>query len=171
MALDQFLAEVVPVRQKLYRFAYRLLDNEADAEDITQDALLKVWDMGERMYELQNMEAWCMRITRNLALDKIRSRKRRKVEELDRVQQWPAAGQQNPHDAAALNDVMKKVHKAIDALPEKYRTVLQLRDIDGLSYQDIAYVLDIQLSEVKVNLQRARKTVRLKLQNIEAHGL
>lgn len=171
MSLEKFLAEVVPVRQKLYRFAYRLLDNEEDAEDITQDALLKVWDMRERMYELQNMEAWCMRVTRNLALDKIRARQYRRAEDLDQVQEWPAARQHNPHDAAELNDVMKEVHKAIHALPEKYRTVLQLRDIDGLSYQEIAYVLELQLSEVKVNLQRARKTIRLKLQNMEGYGL
>jgi RNA polymerase sigma-70 factor (ECF subfamily) len=67
MSLDRFLSQVVPVRQKLYRFAFRLLGNEEDAQDITQDAMMKVWDMQEKMAELQNMEAWCMRITRNTA--------------------------------------------------------------------------------------------------------
>ena len=64
MSLDLFLNQVVPVRQKLFRFAYRLLGNEEDAQDITQDALMKVWSQQEKMPELQNMEAWCMRITR-----------------------------------------------------------------------------------------------------------
>ena len=66
---------------------------------------------------------------------------------------------------------MGKVHLAINALPEKYRTILQLRDIDGLSYQEIADVLEIDMNDVKVNLHRARKSVREKLQNLQVYGL
>ena len=171
MSLERFLSQVVPVRQKLYRFAFRLLGNEEDAQDITQDALMKVWGMQEKMAELQNMEAWCMRITRNLALDKIKSRKYRMSDDLDRAGELPAAQQQNPHAVAEQNDVMEKVHVAIHALPEKYRTILQLRDIDGHSYQEIADILDIDMNEVKVNLHRARKAVREKLQNLQVYGL
>ncbi|NLR77623.1 RNA polymerase sigma factor [Chitinophaga eiseniae] len=171
MSLERFLTQVVPVRQKLYRFAFRLLGNEEDAQDITQDALMKVWGMQEKMAELQNMEAWCMRITRNLALDKIKSRKYRLSDDLDRAGEVPAIHQQSPHAAAEQNDVMGKVHVAINALPEKYRTILQLRDIDGLSYQEIADVLDIDMNDVKVNLHRARKSVREKLQNLQVYGL
>ncbi len=171
MSLDRFLTEVVPVRQKLYRFAFRLLGNEEDAQDIIQDALMKVWGMQEKMAELQNMEAWCMRITRNLALDKIKSRKYRVADELDRAGELPALHQQNPHAVTEQNDVMEKVHVAINALPEKYRTILQLRDIDGHSYQEIADILDIDMNDVKVNLHRARKTVREKLQNLQVYGL
>lgn len=171
MSLDRFLTEVVPVRPKLYRFAFRLLGNEEDAQDIIQDALMKVWGMQEKMAELQNMEAWCMRITRNLALDKIKSRKYRVADELDRAGELPALHQQNPHTVTEQNDVMEKVHVAINALPEKYRTILQLRDIDGHSYQEIADILDIDMNDVKVNLHRARKTVREKLQNLQVYGL
>lgn len=171
MSLDRFLSQVVPVRQKLYRFAFRLLGNEEDAQDITQDALMKVWGMQEKMAELQNMEAWCMRITRNLALDKIKSRKYRMSDELDRAGELPAMQQKSPHAVAEQNDVMEKVHVAINALPEKYRTILQLRDIDGHSYQEIADILDIDMNDVKVNLHRARKTVREKLQNLQVYGL
>ncbi|MEZ2445993.1 RNA polymerase sigma factor (sigma-70 family) [Chitinophaga sp. W3I9] len=171
MSLDRFLTQVVPVRPKLYRFAFRLLGNEEDAQDITQDALMKVWDMQEKMAELQNMEAWCMRITRNLALDKIKARKYRMSDELDRAGELPATQQKSPHAVTEQNDVMEKVHVAINALPEKYRTILQLRDIDGHSYQEIADILDIDMNDVKVNLHRARKTVREKLQNLQVYGL
>lgn len=171
MSLDRFLTQVVPVRQKLYRFAFRLLGNEEDAQDITQDALMKVWGMQEKMAELQNMEAWCMRITRNLALDKIKARKYRMSDELDRAGELPATHQKSPHAVTEQNDVMEKVHVAINALPEKYRTILQLRDIDGHSYQEIADILDIDMNDVKVNLHRARKTVREKLQNLQVYGL
>lgn len=171
MSLTIFLSQVVPVRQKLYRFAYRLLENEEDAMDITQDALMKVWQQQERMTDLQNMEAWCMRIVRNLALDKLKARKYRRSEELDRAGDVPVQHQLNPHAAAEQQDVMNRVHRIIAALPEKYRTIIQLRDIDGYSYQEIAEILAIELSEVKINLHRARKTVREQLQKLQVYGV
>lgn len=170
MSLDLFLNQVVPVRQKLFRFAYRLLGNEEDAQDITQDALMKVWSQQEKMPELQNMEAWCMRITRNLALDKIKSKKYRLADELDRAGEVPS-GQHSPHAMAEKNDVMVKVRRIIHELPEKYRTIIQLRDMDGYSYQEIADILELDMNDVKVNLHRARKAVREKLQNIQVYGL
>ncbi|HVI43328.1 MAG TPA: RNA polymerase sigma factor [Chitinophaga sp.] len=171
MSLELFLTQVIPVRQKLYRFAFRLLGNEEDAQDITQDALMKVWSMPEKMKELQNMEAWCMRITRNLALDKIKSKKYRMADELDRAGEMPALQQHSPHAVAEQNDVMQKVRRVIGSLPEKYQTIIQLRDIDGYAYQEIADILELDMNEVKVNLHRARKMVREKLQNLQVYGV
>lgn len=169
MSLDRFLTQVVPVRQKLYRLAYRLVGNAEDAQDITQDTLMKVWDMQEKMAEVENMEAWCMRITRNLALDKIKYGKYRIAEGLDGID--IALPQKNPHVLAEEKDVLEKVNSAIQALPEKYRTLLQLRDIEGHTYQEIADIMESSINEVKVNLHRARKTVREKLQNLQDYGL
>ena len=171
MSLAIFLSQVVPVRQKLYRFAYRLLENEEDAMDVTQDTLMKVWQQQERMSDLQNMEAWCMRIVRNLALDKLKARRYRRSEDLDTANELPAIQQENPHTAAEQQDVMNRVHRIIAALPEKYRTIIQLRDIDGYSYQEIADILVIELSEVKTNLHRARKAVREQLQKLQVYGV
>lgn len=161
----------MPVKQKLYRFAFRLLGNEEDAKDITQDALMKVWHQKERMHELNNLEAWCMRITRNLALDKMKSMKYRRADDIDKAYDVPAAQQPDPQQSAEKRDVMKKVHSVINGLPEKYRSLVQLRDIDGFSYQEIADILDITLDEVKVNLHRARKTVREQLKNMQVYGI
>lgn len=171
MSLELFHSQVLPIRPKLFRFAFRLLNNEEDAKDIIQDALLKVWHQQERMPELQNMEAWCMRIVRNLALDKLKARAYRNTEGLDRAGEMQAVQQQSPHLAAEQQDVMGRVHRIISALPEKYRTIIQLRDMDGFSYQEICDILDLTLSEVKINLHRARKTVREQLQNLHVYGL
>ena len=171
MSLAIFETQVIPVRQKLYRFAYHLLGNEEDARDITQDAMVKVWQQKERMTELQNMEAWCMRIVRNLALDRLKSKKYRRSEELDKVVDMAVTQQDNPHEAAAKQDVMNSVHRIMRALPEKYRTIMQLRDIDGHTYQEIADILEIDLSDVKVNLHRARKSVREQLQKLQVYGV
>jgi RNA polymerase sigma-70 factor (ECF subfamily) len=73
--------------------------------------------------------------------------------------------------AAERQDTMKRVHTSIAELPEKYRTIIQLRDIDGHTYQEIADILAIELSEVKVNLHRARKAVREKLQKLHVYGV
>ncbi len=170
MSHDLFISQVMPVKPKLLRFAYRLLGNEEDAKDIIQDALLKVWHHKERMNDLQNLEAWCMRITRNLALDRLKSKKFRQADELDNVRELPSATR-NPHATMEQSDTMKKVHQVIQALPEKYRTIIQLRDMDGYTYQEIADILEVEMSEVKVNLHRARKTVREQLQNMHVYGL
>ncbi|GAA0565541.1 RNA polymerase sigma factor [Chitinophaga japonensis] len=171
MSLELFHSQVIPIRPKLFRFAYRLLNNEEDAKDIIQDALLKVWHQQERMTELQNPEAWCMRIVRNLALDRLKSKKYRLTEGLEKVDGIQSGHQPSPHLAAEQHDVMSRVHRIINALPEKYRTAIQLRDMDGFSYQEIADVLEITLSEVKINLHRARKAVREQLQNLHVYGL
>ncbi|SFD52716.1 RNA polymerase sigma-70 factor, ECF subfamily [Chitinophaga sp. CF118] len=171
MSLSRFLSQVVPIRQKLYRFAYHLLGNEEDARDITQDVMMKVWQQQERMAELENMEAWCMRIVRNLSLDKMKARKYRRSEDLDKAGEVAAVHQQSPHMAVERQDVMNRVHTTIAELPEKYRTIIQLRDIDGHTYQEIGEILSIELSEVKVNLHRARKAVREKLQKLNVYGV
>ncbi|MBO9154339.1 RNA polymerase sigma factor [Chitinophaga sp. GCM10012297] len=170
MSSESFISLIMPFREKLYRFALRLLGNEEDAKDIIQDAFVKVWNNKDKMGELQNLEAWCMRITRNLALDKIKSRKYRVTDDLERAGEVPAA-HHSPHQSAEKSDLMRRVHGAIRGLPEKYRTILQLRDIDGLSYQEIGEVLEIELGEVKVNLHRARKQVREQLQNLHVYGI
>jgi RNA polymerase sigma factor (sigma-70 family) len=171
MSLSRFLSQVVPIRQKLYRFAYHLLGDVEDAMDITQDVMVKVWQQQEKMGELENMEAWCMRITRNLSLDKIKSKSYRRSEDLDKAGELPAGRQENPDVAAEHQDTMKRVHSTIAELPEKYRTIIQLRDIEGHSYQEIAEILEIDLGEVKVNLHRARKAVREKLQKLNVYGV
>jgi RNA polymerase sigma factor (sigma-70 family) len=171
MSLSRFLSQVVPIRQKLYRFAYHLLGNEEDARDIIQDVMVKVWQQQNRMAELDNMEAWCMTIVRNLSLDRMKSRKYRRSEDLDRAGEVAAVHQQSPHMAAERQDTMNRVHSTIAELPEKYRTIIQLRDIDGHSYQEIADILAIELGDVKVNLHRARKAVREKLQKLHVYGV
>jgi RNA polymerase sigma-70 factor (ECF subfamily) len=171
MSVELFHSQVIPIRPKLFRFAFRLLNNEEDAKDIIQDALLKVWHQQERMKDLQNLEAWCMRIVRNLALDKLKSKKHRTTEGLEKAGEMQALHQQSPHLAAEQHDVMGRVHRIINGLPEKYRTIIQLRDMDGFSYQEIGDILELTLSEVKINLHRARKTVREQLQNMHVYGL
>ena len=165
MDLETFHKLIFPVKSKLFRFAYRYLGDEEDARDLVQEVFLKVWKGTD---EVNNWEAWCMRITRNLALDKLRSKKRSLTSSFEDGFDVPQGGK-NVLEKTELMESMKHVAHFIQALPEKQRNVIHLRDIEGYSYQEIASVLEMELGQVKINLFRARKAVREKLLKINAY--
>jgi RNA polymerase sigma factor (sigma-70 family) len=170
MDLEAFENRVLPVKNKLFRFALRFLGNEEEAKDIVQEVFIRVWNGKEQMDEVQNWEAWCMRITRNLSLDRIRliSRKQtRPIEEtFDLHHEAPS-----PYESTEIGESMQKITRMIAALPEKQRQVIHLRDVEGYSYQEICEILELDMNQVKVNLFRARTAVREKLTKIDAYGL
>jgi len=170
MNLETFQNLVFPVKNKLYRFAYRLLGSSEDAQDVVQEVFIKVWNGREQLGEVQNMEAWCMRITKNLSLDRLRQTQRRPTDSIDKV-----INIQNetlsPHETTELSESMKRIGELMAGLPEKQRQVMHLRDIEDYSYQEICEILEIDMSQVKVNLFRARNAVRERLQKINAYGL
>src|SRR5258708_5596234 len=83
MDLEAFQNRVMPAKNKLFRFAWRLLENEEEAKDVVQEVLIRVWNGREQMDSVQNWEAWCMRITKNLSLDRIRSRQRKLTDPIE----------------------------------------------------------------------------------------
>jgi len=170
MNLEAFHNRVLPAKNKLFRFACRLLDNEEEAKDVVQEVLIKVWNGRERMDEVQNWEAWCMRIAKNLSLDRIRSRQRKSTDPIE--EGFDIRNETlSPHETTELSESMQRINQLIAALPEKQRQVIHLRDIEGYSYNEICEILDLDMSQVKVNLFRARNSVREKLVKIYAYGL
>jgi len=170
MSLEAFETRVLPAKNKLYRFALRLMGNEEEAKDIVQDVMIKVWKRRDSLINLNNTEAWCMQITRNLCYDKLKSKAyQTSVSMPDNLQ--VIDNRETPEDETEKSDTMKQIHQFISALPDKQKLVIQLRDIEGLSYKEISDALEIDLNHVKVNLFRARQTVRENLININAYGL
>ena len=167
--LTDFHQRVLPVRDKLYRFAHRLLGSSEEAEDVVQEVLIKVWNKGQDMQEYLNMEAWCMRLTKNLSLDKIRTRKIQ-VAPTEAEQAWDFR-EVCPEHLLEIKEQLEEVHAVIASLPEKQKMVIQLRDIEGYSYQEISQILEIPMNQVKVNLHRARKQVKQQLIEKEHYGL
>lgn len=162
---------VLPVKDKLYRFAFSFMKDADEAQDIVQEVLIKVWNGREKIEELENMEAWCMRITRNMALDRLKSKQYKNTDSL--ADDFDISGGENhtPHQAVETNDMMTKINRLISSLPSKQQQVIQLRDIEGYSYKEIGDIMQIDMNQVKVNLFRARKTVKDNLTNINAYGL
>lgn len=170
MNLESFQSRVMPAKNKLFRFALRFLGNEEEAKDVVQEVLIRVWKGREHMNEVQNWEAWCMRITKNLSLDRIKAMARKQthpIEEGYSVHQ----GTLSPHESTELHESMNRISQFIAALPEKQRQVIHLRDIEGYSYNEICEILELDMNQVKVNLFRARNAVREKLTKINAYGL
>ncbi|MFZ6011512.1 MAG: RNA polymerase sigma factor [Bacteroidota bacterium] len=170
MNLESFQNRVLPAKNKLFRFALKFLGNEEEAKDVVQEVLIKVWNGREQMEQVQNWEAWCMRITKNLSLDRIRSLTRKQtqpIEETFDVRQEALT----PHESTEVHESMQRITQMIAALPEKQRQVMHLRDVEGYSYNEICEILELDMNQVKVNLFRARNSVREKLMKINAYGL
>jgi len=170
MDFDGFERQVLPVKNKLYRFAFRLLGSSDEAKDIVQEVLIRVWNGREQLATIENVEAWCMRITKNLSLDRLRAKQRKPTDTLEQTSTI-VEGSLTPYESAEISESMQRINLLIASLPEKQRQVMHLRDIEGYSYNEICEILELDMNQVKVNLFRARNAVREKFVKINAYGL
>lgn len=164
-----FRDDILPLKDKLFRVALRITFDRAEAEDIVQETLIKVWNKRQEWSQLESVEAYCLTLTKNLAID-MRERKDSQTVELtadhDRLQNEP-----NPHEVLEQKERLRIVHQLIEQLPEKQRKIMQLRDLEEKSYQDIALALDISEEQVKINLFRARQKVKQGYLKTQMYGL
>lgn len=151
-----FRTTVLPLSDKLYRLALRITMNKAEAEDVVQDTLLKVWERRDEWEQINNLEAFAIATCRNRALDIVK-RAGRKTESLDEMAHF---SNQTPHEQLVENEEISLVRRLMDDLPEVQRTIMLLRDIEGKTYQEIAQMLDISETQVKVYLHRARTKIK-----------
>ena len=167
-----FRTDVLPLKNELYRLALRITLNPADAEDVVQETMMKVWNRREQWEQIESMEAFCLTICRNLALDKTRkmtdNEQSLDTEEHDTPDRSYTA---DPEEQAIQQDRIRLVRQIIDGLPEKQRSVMQLRDFEGKSYKEIAAILEISEEQVKINIYRARQTIKQKYIQADKYGL
>lgn len=167
-----FKADVLPLKDLLFRVALRITLNHAEAEDVVQETMIKVWNRREQWDQIENMEAFTTTICRNLALDRMKRMDNQSLsltaDEHDAPDISAAA---NPEQQAVARDRIELVRQLIDKLPEKQRTCMQLRDIEGKPYKEIATVMGITEQQVKVNIFRARQTIKKQFQQTEQYGL
>jgi len=166
-----FQADVLPLKNELFRLALRITLNRAEAEDVVQETMMKVWSRREQWEQLESIEAFCLTICRNLSLDKIR-RMDNQTGSLEPGQD-PAdySYGANPLQQAEQKDRVAIVRRLINQLPEKQRTAMQLRDIEGKSYKEIANIMDISEEQVKISIFRARQTIKKEFKQQEEYGL
>ncbi|MEZ4988007.1 MAG: sigma-70 family RNA polymerase sigma factor [Saprospiraceae bacterium] len=165
----EFSKQIWPFKDQLFRFALRLVNDRDDAEDVVQEVMIKLWKQGQELLKVQNMEAWCMKLTRNQALDRLKSGYTK------RKTTWPqdlALTEQGnePDKQLETADTLAYIRQLMEALPENHRSVIHLRDVEGMSYQEIADVLDMTMPQVKTNLFRARNTLKSQLIKHSEYG-
>ena len=140
-----------PVRDRMYRYAMTLLGDRDEAMDAVQDVSGKLWRMGPAMEKVKNPEAFAMRSVRNFCIDRLRCRKSVSREMFPEIAYTA--------EADKWADV-QLVRMAIGKLPEKQRTVVHLKDIEGFGTDEIAAVLGIQENQTRMILSRARKALK-----------
>ncbi len=157
-----FLNDILPLKNKLYRTALRITLNTQEAQDIVQNTLVKVWSRRDSCDEIRSIEAFAFTICRNLSLDYIK-RKQHQTLPLDQANDLPIAATDDPFERLTQQENLTQIRQIIDSLPERQRTCMQLRDIEGLPYKEIAAILSITEDQVKINIFRARKAVKDKI--------
>ncbi|HLF62929.1 MAG TPA: sigma-70 family RNA polymerase sigma factor [Saprospiraceae bacterium] len=156
-------------KNRLYRFALRIVKDSLLAEDVVQEVHVKCWQNRDSVEAMANPGAWMMRVTKNLCIDKIRSR--HSTTDLDAVSYNVHSHDPVPDSAAEMGDLMQVLRETMETLPPKQKLVFHLREIEGMQYKEISEILNITVDEVKINLFRARQKVKDKLISIENYGL
>lgn len=156
-----FRRDLLPLKNKLFRVALRITLDRPEAEDVVEDVLVKVWEQRHStdVQRIANLEAYCLTMTRNLALDRA-DRKEAQHISLDELETDRADSAPRPDQIIEAADRLQWVRELFQQLPEKQRTIMQLRDIEEHSYQEVAEIMQISESDVKVTLFRARQAFK-----------
>lgn len=163
-----FRNDILPLKDKLFRLALRITLNSAEAEDVVQETMIRVWNKRDEWKQLESIEAYCLTITRNLAIDRS---ERKDANHAELTPHNEKADLATPYSNLVDKEQLSLISSLIDALPEKQRTIMQLRDVEGKSYKEIATVLNLTEEQVKVNLFRARQKVKQRYLDIDGYGL
>ncbi len=148
--------DILPLKNIMYRLALRITLNSQEAEDIVQDVIIKLWKMREQLEGVDNLEAYTLRMVRNLALD----RQRMKVNQTENIDGMDFFSSSSVEASIETEERISNIRQAMERLPEKQRIAMQLRDFESRSYKEIADIMEITEEQVKVNIFRARQAVR-----------
>lgn len=151
--------DILPLKNVMYRLALRITLNSQEAEDVVQDVIVKVWGMRDQMDAVTNLEAYIMRMTRNIALD----RQKLKANNTESIEGIDLASENSIEKNIEKEERLQSIRDVMSQLPEKQRTAMQLRDFEGRNYKDIAQVMDVTEDQVKVYIFRARQFVKTRL--------
>ncbi len=134
--------------------------------------MIKVWNRRDQWDQIDSIEAFCLTICRNLALDKMKRMDNQNQSLIEGEHDAPDNSYtSNPEEQAMQQDRIALIRRLINSLPEKQRSVMQLRDVEGKSYKEIAKIMAISEDQVKVNIFRARQAIRQKYLETEEYGL
>ena len=159
----QAMEEIVgQYENQVYNIAYGMLGSPEDAQDITQDVFVSVWEKIGQFRFRSKFSTWLYRIAKNVSLNEKSRRTSRKTDvvEIDDSQAWVPVDHQTPEDEILASEQQQILHKALGQLKESYRIILVLREMEELSYEDLSAVLGCSIGRVKSRLYEARMQLR-----------
>ena len=164
MPASLFKQLLLPLYPRLQRVALRMLGNVEDAEDMVQEVYMKLWGKREELPDVQNMEVFCVALTKNMCIDRLR------LAEVDRVDvdDVPLSFAAADDVASQLErqDAVEQVKLIIETLPEKQQQVITLRDIRDCTFEEIEEQTGLTAVNVRALLSRARKTIRERFKRV-----
>lgn len=159
-------------RHRIYSFAYYYLGNHEEAEDVTQEVLLRLWKNWQRI-DRGRLPAWITRVTRNACYDALRKRQAYRAlvgEDADgEVADNAATPEPDPEAQAETSDFHQHLERALQQIAEPYRSIVILREIQDLKYEQISEALDMPLNTIKAYLHRGRRMLREQLREVVGH--
>jgi RNA polymerase sigma-70 factor (ECF subfamily) len=159
MELEKFKSNIIPVRQSLFAFAMKMLQNKDDAEDVVQESLLRLWNIRKQLDSVSNTSAFAMQITKNICIDRLRT-----VKLTNDIDEFNLEyNEKNPYYQVEVKDMVETVKIIIEKLPELQKITVKMRDIDGYEIEEIAEITGTNTNSVRMNLSRARKKIKERL--------
>lgn len=168
MNQSDFIKVISPFKDRLFRLAKRLLVSTEEAEDATQEVLVKLWNNKSKLEAYSSVEALAMTMTKNYCLDQLKSKRatEMRIVHSNYTDRHPGLQQQTED-----RDSWQWVEKIIEKLPEQQKLILQMRDIEQYEFEEIAKIMDMNETAVRVALSRARKALREELTKTHSYGI
>jgi len=164
----EFIKIISPFKDKVFRLSRRLLVSTEEAEDATQEVLVKLWNNKEKLQGYGSVEAMAMTMTKNFCLDRLKSKQ---ASEMRIVHSNYTDRQAGLQQQAEDRDSWEWAEKIMKNLPEQQKLIMQMRDIEQYEFEEIAKIMDMNETAVRVALSRARKTLREELTKTHSYGI
>ena len=168
MNQNEFIAIINPFKDKLFRLAKRLLVSTEEAEDATQEVLVKLWNKNNTLSQLNSVEAMAMTMTKNYCLDQLKSKR---AGNLSLVHSNYTDQSASLHTMLEDSDSLNWVARIMEQLPEQQRLIVQMRDVEQYEFEQIAEILEMNETAIRVALSRARKTIREYMTKTHDYGI
>ena len=163
MTAEEFKNKVIPYSVKLYPMIFRILKNEEETRDALQDLMLKLWDKKTDLKKCSNLSAYIITTAKNYSFDLLKKKRPKVFGEKD---EYKILNIEEKSIDPEQREKYEYVHKTIKKLPDKYKTVIQLRDIDGFTFEEIKEMTGFEITYIRVILSRARLKVKKEIEKI-----
>jgi RNA polymerase sigma-70 factor (ECF subfamily) len=160
MTTTEFEAAVMEHKDRIHSYARGILRDPEDAKDVAQECLIRLWSHRERVEPGAGCRSWLLRSAHNLCVDRLRRRATRREIAPDEAAEDPTDARPGPERLTSSVEVAGRLERALLALDDRDRSIVLLREVEGLAYEEIAALLDLKMGTLKATLHRAREKLR-----------